>query len=213
MRYLRATSLLLILLSGPLAAIAEPAAQPPGWVPQGVEDLGRHAAFHTDFTFDKSMLQVASNFMGNTDDDTRRAINKLQAISVHSYHFSAPGLYDPAAIDRIRAEYAATGWKHMVDTHGKGDPSHPGQTDLWISTSNADVTGMVILLSDSTNFDLIALTGNLSPLDMLHLRGHFGIPKFDGDHLAPAPPPQRFSAPGPGQTEPPAPPPPTAPQQ
>jgi hypothetical protein len=48
---------------------------------------------------------------------------------------------------------------------------------------------MVILLSDAQNFDLIALTGNLSPVDLLHLRGHFGIPKFDGDHLVPALPP------------------------
>jgi hypothetical protein len=195
MRSLRTIFPLLILLSGSLAAIAEQPSQQPGWVPQGVEDLGRRASFHTDFTFDKSMLQVASNFMDNADDDARRAINKLQAISVHSYRFSAPGLYDRATLDRIRAEYAATGWKHMVGTHGKGDPLNsgqtdlPGQTDLWISTSHADVTGMVILLSDAKNFDLIAITGNLSPIDMLHLRGHFGIPKFDGDHLAPAPPP------------------------
>jgi hypothetical protein len=28
------------------------------------------------------------------------------------------------------------------------------------------------------------LAGNLSPLDLLHLRGHFGIPKFDGDGLS-----------------------------
>ena len=187
-------TLLLLLLLGPLSMVAEPAAQqPPGWVPQSVEDLGRRAAFHTDFTFDKSMLQVASNFMDN-NDDARRAINKLQAISVHSYHFAAPGLYDSAALDRIRTEYAATGWKHMVGAHGGQDPFTPGQTDLhaqtdlWISTSQANVTGMVVLISDAKNFDLIALTGNLSPLDMLHLRGHFGIPKFDGDHLEPAPP-------------------------
>jgi hypothetical protein len=25
------------------------------------------------------------------------------------------------------------------------------------------------------------MAGDLSPVDLLHLRGHFGIPKFDGD--------------------------------
>jgi hypothetical protein len=25
------------------------------------------------------------------------------------------------------------------------------------------------------------MAGNLSPIDLLHLRGHFGIPRFDGD--------------------------------
>jgi hypothetical protein len=27
------------------------------------------------------------------------------------------------------------------------------------------------------------VAGNLSPIDLLHLRGHFGIPRFDGDGL------------------------------
>ena len=34
------------------------------WVPQGMEALGRTAAFHTDFTFDRSMLQLAQRPVG-----------------------------------------------------------------------------------------------------------------------------------------------------
>jgi hypothetical protein len=29
--------------------------------------------------------------------------------------------------------------------------------------------------------NLVAFDGTISPLDLLHLRGHFGIPQFDGD--------------------------------
>ena len=43
------------------------------------------------------MLQVASYFIGDNDQEARNAIAKLNGISVHSYHFAAPGLYDPAA--------------------------------------------------------------------------------------------------------------------
>ncbi len=60
------------------------------WIPQGFEVLGQRAAFHTDFTFDRSMLQVASYFIGDNDQDARNAIAKLNGISVHSYHFAAP---------------------------------------------------------------------------------------------------------------------------
>jgi hypothetical protein len=30
---------------------------------------------------------------------------------------------------------------------------------------------------------LVTAAGDLSPLDILHLRGHFGIPRFEGDHF------------------------------
>jgi hypothetical protein len=30
---------------------------------------------------------------------------------------------------------------------------------------------------------LATVAGNLSPVDLLHLRGHFGIPRFEGDEL------------------------------
>jgi hypothetical protein len=45
------------------------------------------------------------------------------------------------------------------------------------------VEGMVLLVANQTNLNLVAINGTLSPLDLLHLRGKFGIPKFSGDDL------------------------------
>src|ERR1700761_3828522 len=116
---------LLLLLLPPLAAIGQsrPTAPPPSlnWVPQGFEVLGQRAAFHTDFTFGRSMLQLAGYFVGEGDPETRNAIAKLNGISVHSYHYAAPGLYDQAMLENIRRQFEATGWKHLVAAHGKGD--------------------------------------------------------------------------------------------
>src|ERR1700722_1176334 len=118
-------TILLFLLTLPFGQFARAAADQPlpaNWVPQGFDALGQRAAFHTDFTFDRSMLQVAGFFIGDADQDTRNAIAKLNSISVHSYHYAAPGLYDPAALDLIRRQYEAAGWRHLVAAHGKGDP-------------------------------------------------------------------------------------------
>jgi hypothetical protein len=133
------------------------------------------------------MLRFASNFMDNGDADTQRAVNKLDSISVHSYHFSHPDLYDPGILEKVRAEYTATGWKHMVTARPNRDPFSSDQTDLWISFAHADVTGTIVLMAAAKDVELIAITGDLSPLDLLHLRGHFGIPRFDGNVLVPAP--------------------------
>jgi Domain of unknown function (DUF4252) len=186
-------AVLVLLLAPPLGAMAQspqavPNQQQPGsWIPQGFEALGQRAAFHTDFTFDRSMLQVAGYFIGDTDQDVRNAIAKLNGISVHSYHFAAPGLYDPAALDLIRRQYEAAGWRHLVAAHGKGDPFDSGQTDLWINFQHMDVTGMMVLVSKPKDLNLIVLNGDISTVDLLHLRGHFGIPRFSGDKFVPGP--------------------------
>ncbi len=132
------------------------------------------------------MLQMAGYFIGDADPEARNAIAKLNGISVHSYHFASPGLYDPAALDLIRRQYEAAGWRHLVAAHGKGDPFDAGQTDLWINFSHMDVTGMMVLISSPKDLNLIALNGDISTLDLLHLRGHFGIPRFSGDGFVPA---------------------------
>lgn len=161
-----------------------PPPRSPGWVSGRVEQLAEHATFHTSFTFDRSMLRFANNFMDNGDAATQQAVSRLDQVTVYSFHFSQPGSYDPAVLKRIRADYDATGWKHLVTAHPHGDPFQAGQTDLWISFAHTNVTGMIVMVQAEKDIDLIAITGNLSPLDLLHLRGHFGIPKFNDEGMA-----------------------------
>lgn len=151
------------------------------WIPLGMEALGRRATFHTDFTFDKSMLDMANNFVG--DDDTKRVIAKLRGISVHSYKFSTPGLYSPSDLDTVRAQYHDRGWKHLVTSQSYVATPEKARTDVWVRFDHAEVEGMVLLIANQTNLNLVAINGTLSPLDLLHLRGHFGIPRFSGDDL------------------------------
>jgi hypothetical protein len=147
--------------------------------------LARTAAFHTDFTFDRAMLQLASGIWeAPSDPGLAAAMSRLDGISVHSYHYAAPGMYDPRLLDAVKRQYTAMGWQHLVANHSR---STDGATDLWISFHNMRATGAVVLFQSPTNLNLIAFSGNLSPLDLLHLRGHFGIPRFEGDHFVPAP--------------------------
>jgi hypothetical protein len=155
------------------------------WVPQGMEVLERTAAFHTDFTFDRTMLQMMNNMWeGPGDPRLQEAVNRLDGISVHSYHYAAPGMYDPRLLEAVRRQYSAMGWQHLVTARSA---ERGGATDLWISFHHMNATGAVVLFQSPTNLNLIAFSGNLSPLDLLHLRGHFGIPRFAGDRFVPAP--------------------------
>ncbi len=196
--FLQHTLITLVFLPPSLALASNGPSQSSDWIPAGVEQLGRTAAFHTDFTFDRTMLQMASGLIDGGDADTRNAIAKLNGLTVHLYRYAQPGMYDGRQLDAIRQQYKDAGWKHMVSrqSHGKitNTPNvrlpdgvdGQGHTDLFIKLQGADVTGMVVVEATPRNLNVVALTGDLSILDLLHLRGHFGIPKFAGDGFVPA---------------------------
>jgi hypothetical protein len=177
-----------LLCSSPVFAQAPqkqtPQPQTDGLPPE-MGPLAAHASFHTDFTFDKSMLDMANNF--TSDDQVRQVVAKLRAVTVHSYKYPAPGLYDPAALEAVRTQYTERGWKHLVATQPHAASEHPSRTDLWIRFDHGNVEGMVVLLSNPTNINLVNVDGTISPIDLLHLRGHFGIPRFSGDNFEDTP--------------------------
>ena len=47
----------------------------------------------------------------------------------------------------------------------------------------SNVDGIVLLVANRRSVNLIVIDGVISPLDLLHLRGHFGIPRFHGDEF------------------------------
>lgn len=150
-------------------------------IPRSMVSLGRHASFHTDFTFDKPMLRELALGLPN-DQNTQRIMNNLRSVTVHVFRYSRPGLYAPSDLDGVRAYYRASGWKHLIAARaGTADPA--GRTDLWIRLQHDRIEAMTLLVSKPTALNLVEVDGTLSPLDLLHLRGHFGIPRFSGDHF------------------------------
>jgi hypothetical protein len=159
-------------------------AQQPDWIPQGIERLGQNASSRTEFTLDHSMLVFASK-LDQDDEDLRRVIAGVDGVSVHIYRFPKPGMYDSEALSSVREGYHAAGWKHLVSTHDKDGGS--GATDLWIRFENKAIRNVAVLFAGKKQLDLIAVSGSISPLDLVHLGGHFGIPKIEGGVIIPVP--------------------------
>jgi hypothetical protein len=169
--------------------------------------LGQNASFHTDVTLGPETLRGLSAISGGGVD--QRIVANLRSIGLHIYHYSQPGMYDPAALNAVAAQYRQRGWQHLV-AQTNHDFVEPERTDLWIRFEGGTVEGMAVLVQKATNLDLIVVNGTLSPLDLLHLRGRFGIPSFHADHFSPDkngnPPAVGDSQqPAPGQPPPPPP--------
>jgi hypothetical protein len=174
----------LALITTSAAAVAQD--QPPqqDWTPQGIEALGQNATSRTEFTLDHSMLVLASK-TDQDNEDLRRVIAGVNGVSVHSFRFPKPGMYDPELLSAVRQQYRAAGWKHMVSTHDKN--GGPGTTDLWIHFENNAISKIAVLFAGQNQLNFIAVSGSISPIDLLHLAGHFGIPKIEGGVVVPAP--------------------------
>jgi hypothetical protein len=130
----------------------------------------------SSFTFDRTMLQAADGFFANGDAETRRVVAGLNSITVRNYHARDFARYDPGALAFIDGQLRTAGWKHLVNANGKASAS---MTDLWLHYEGANITNVTVLTRGDKNMSVIAVDCTLRPLDMLHLSGHFGIPKVD----------------------------------
>lgn len=187
------------LVAGLGAAAQQPPVVPPPTAfsapqPAGViESLGSlvsEPASHTSFAFDRPTLQIAEQIMdgGRVGTDKGAALN---SVTVDSYRYSKPAFYDPEVMSSIIASYRGAGWKHLVNANAKPGDAPNAQTittDLWLHFHGAEIDDITVLVRASREMNMIQVTGALRPLDLIHLSGHFGIPKVDeGAVMVPEP--------------------------
>jgi len=178
-------------------AVAGPAPTPRVYVPAGpnlqqqLATLTDQPATHTGFSFDKNMLQLAQGVLIAQGMDERRAALALKGISVDNYRYHQPAFYTPEAMGALIDGYHAAGWKHLVNANQT--PANTAQprgtaTDLWLHFSGTDIDGVTVLTRASKMMNVVQLSCDLRPLDLVHLGGHFGIPKVDPNTvMVPAP--------------------------
>jgi len=185
-----------ILLTATVAA-----AQPPqqNWFPQAIENLGQNASSRTEFSLDRSMLVMASK-ADQDDDSLRRVIAGVDGISVHRFRFHDMGMYDPQIMNAVRHEYSEAGWQHISKAHDKY--GYPSGADLWVHLDHNTIRNIDVLFAGPNQVNFVAVSGSISPIDLLHLAGHFGIPKIEGGIVVPAPGGPAMPAPGAGASAP-----------
>ena len=156
--------------------------QPQPWTPQAMNSLRQSASSKTEFTLDHEMLILASKLDPN-NEDLRRVIAGISGISVRNYRYSKPWSYDPEALESLKEEYRQAGWKQLMARHDRNGSA--GVTDLWVRLDNNAISNAAILVAKATEVDFFVVTGSISPVDISHLGGHFGIPPIEGGVVIP----------------------------
>ncbi len=163
---------------------AVPSNQPREWVPDGIAALGKNSTSRSEFTLDRSMLALFSKLDKNNNEDLRKVIAGVNGVSVHSFRFPGEVSCDPVIMAGIRRQYHEAGWMQLLSKH-KSDAGVT--TDLWVHLDQAAIRDVAVLFVGARQLNFVSVSGSITPLDLLHLSGHFGIPKMDGGVAVPVP--------------------------
>lgn len=178
---LRSAVLALAFAVVPSARSAE--AQQPRGVPEALLELSSQPATHTSVVFDRDMLQSMWN---------ERPLASLNSITFESYRYHNNAFYTPEGMSALVSAYNSEGWKHLVNANASPrDSASPVKpiTDMWLHFRGGDIDGCTVLIRAAKQMNVIEVSGLFRPLDLIHLSGHFGIPKVDPDAvMVPAPP-------------------------
>lgn len=174
-----------------LIGLSTASAQQPAGIQNAWTELANQPASHTAFSFDRTMMQVAQALLQSGGMAPDRAAAALTGISVDNYHYSERAFYTPEVMSGIIASYHAAGWRHLVNANQSPESSAQPRgpiTDLWLHNSGPNISGVVVLTRSPRDMSVIQITCDLRPLDLVHLSGHFGIPKVDPNAvMVPAP--------------------------
>lgn len=176
----------LVALAGVLGLMAGAARaqhQPEG-VHQALEGLANQPASRMSFALDRDTLQA---FMGSSEVPPAA----ITGINFERYSYREPAFYVPEEMHHLIEAYHRAGWSHLVDANvGPAESASPTKpiTDIWLHHHGADFDHITVLIRGGKQMNLIEVSGMLRPLDLIHLSGHFGIPKVDPNAvMVPAP--------------------------
>lgn len=155
---------------------------PQNWTPEAIAYLGQNASSRTEFNLDHSMVSLASK-VDQDDADFRRVIAGVDGVSVHHFRFAGDGMYDPRILADVRQQYRAAGWQHISGSRSRD--GGPGATDIWVRLDNTTIRNVAVLFAGPSQVNFVSVSCAISPIDLAHLGGHFGIPQIQGGVVLP----------------------------
>jgi hypothetical protein len=180
----------------PAYAANVPPPPPGGYAPVGpvtpdmFASLSDQPSRHAGFVFDRSMMQAAQDYLIDSGIDAKRAAAAITGLTIDNWHFKSPAFYPPENLSALATMYKAAGWMHLVNQDRRPNSADPVKplTDLWLHHQGANIDAVTVLTRGPRNMTVLQLTGDLRPVELMHLGGHFGIPKVDPNTvMVPAP--------------------------
>jgi hypothetical protein len=160
----------------------EQSAQDPSGVAEALGGLSSQRATATTITFDRDMLGA---MLGGD------RIAGFNSVTFEHYQYPEPAFYIPEEMHSLEEAFHTAGWKHLVESGvGPRESASPTKpiADIWFHWRGGEIDHVTAVIRGRRDMNVIHVSGLLRPMDLVHLSGHFGIPKVDpGAVMVPAP--------------------------
>jgi hypothetical protein len=142
-----------------------------------LEKLSKKAASVNQVNLDGDMLQLASTFMGASNDpdakQVKEIIKGLKGIYIKNFEFNEPNQYSSADVEEIRRQLAAPGWSKVVENREKST----GETnEIYLMKEENKIEGVVIVVAEPKELTVVNIVGRIDLDKLGALEGKFGIP-------------------------------------
>ena len=173
MRRVKPLSLMLLLALPAVCFAQEGRVQLPDF-----NDLAKRATDSVVVTLDHDMLQTASQFIPQGDDNAAAsaAMNGLQGVYVRSFTFAHDHDYSRADVDAILKQLHSPTWSPLVSVHDSG--ANEADVHIYLCRDKGHIQGMVVVAAEPRELTIVNLVGNIDPAKLAQLGGHFGVPRL-----------------------------------
>ena len=170
------------LFAGASSIKAQEYYDPPG-VAEALGGLSSQRAAATTISFDREMLDAMLGGGGAAG---------FNGVSFEHYQYPEPVFYIPEEMHSLEQAYKTAGWKHLIESNvGARESASPTKpiADIWFHWHAGEIDHVTVLIRGRKDMNVVHVSGLLRPMDLVHISGHFGIPKVDpGAVMVPAPP-------------------------
>ena len=141
--------------------------------------LADKASESVNVTLDANLLGMACRFLNSADAEqaaAKKLCTGLTGIYVRHYTFDSDYSYPKADIEGVRRQLTAPGWSRIVEARSNKENT---DVDVFVLIDRGKAQGLSIIASESREFTIVNVVGNIDLDDLHELEGKFSIPNLE----------------------------------
>ena len=141
------------------------------------DQLAAKASDSVDISLPGPLLKLAAKFLDSGDPDeahVKKLVANLDGVYIRHFEFKADHAWAQADVDSVRNQLKAPEWSRIVGVKSDSDGEN---IEIYIRIVDGKTSGVAILATESREFTVVNIAGNIDLEDIAALSGHFDIPK------------------------------------
>jgi hypothetical protein len=141
------------------------------------DQLAAKASNSVDISLPAPLLKLAANFLDSGDADeaaVKKLVANIDGVYIRHFEFKSDNVWTQADVDSVRNQLKAPEWSRIVGVKSDSDGQN---AEIYLRIVDGKTSGVAIIETESREFTVVNIVGNIDLNDLGALSGHFDIPK------------------------------------